>query len=145
MTLGTATWHEDDIVAAFTVAELGAMLPRTIESKIINAAYPMPEHKEKETDDEWEKVEKAREDMREKLNFVFDDLDASNDDFEDGMRWDISIGYGSGKTVRYRQDHEDWEECYSVIEISGDTEADARAKMLIYLLEHSLITLPQQQ
>ena len=113
-------------ISAFAVAELGEMLPRTIESKTI---------------EEWEKVEEAREAVRDKLSCVFKDMDTYDDQFESGMPHNIRLSYNDGLEVSYHQITDEWECNYRVIEISGDTEADARAKMLIYLIENKLITV----
>ncbi len=83
-------WGSDDYVSAFTVAELGEMLPDKLH------------------EDWW-------------LMFSFD---------KGGRKYDVSY-------VRWNNEgglNTQWQE-------RGDTEADARGKMLIYLLENKLITL----
>ena len=127
----------DSFIAAFTVAEIGEMLPQRIKAEEINHAYPIPQVKN-ETDEEWEALETAREKLRDAFNALEWDYD---DQFDDGMPYDIKLDFQDGKNIRYWQETDDWECNYSVIEISGDSEADARAKMLIYLIENKLVTL----
>jgi hypothetical protein len=134
-------YSEVHIISAFTVAELGEMLPRKIESKTINAAYPMPEFAGNESGDEWEKVEESREAVREKIGDVLGAFEGDNDQFEDGMPYDILLSYNDGFEVSYHQLTDDWENNCPVIEERGETEANARAKMLIYLIENKLVTV----
>jgi hypothetical protein len=128
-----------DGIPAFTVAELGELLPLIITHQQVNAAYPMPQHGE-EKDEEWDKIEEARQAVRDELREVFTELETDCDEqFEDGMPYNIRIGFNDGKEVTYHQITDDWEYNYEVLRERADTEADARAKMLIYLLENNLI------
>jgi hypothetical protein len=125
----------DREIAAFTVAELGELLPERITAHQINHAHPIPDVSEG-TDDELDALEEARDKFRD----VFKDLEwECADQFDDGMPYDIVRDYQTGRNIRYWQDTDDWELNYTVIEIVGDTEADARAKMLIYLIENNLL------
>lgn len=87
-------WH-DLQYSAFTVAELGELLPWYIESRFLEDA------------DKWLEIQK--------------------DENADGSaRWNISYQNETGEDL---------------FEVFDSSEADARAKMLIYLLENKLITL----
>lgn len=87
--------HGSESFSAFTVAELGKLLPSYIESKFL------------EDPDKWQKIEK--------------------DENADGsVRWNVSYQDDMGKDL---------------FEVSDSSESDARAKMLIYLLENKIITL----
>jgi len=126
-----------DNVNCYTVAELGEMLPFKITSETINLAYPIPSI-ENGTDDEIYEIDEATQ----KLRDVFKNLELYDlDQFENGMPYDIKRDYDSGTSMRYWQQSDDWECNCTVIEVSGDTEADCRALMLIYLIENKLFTL----
>jgi hypothetical protein len=128
-------------VAAFTVAELGEMLPDKIDEKTINAAYPMPDLPGHVDGDEWERIEILREAVREKLQDFLCSFEGDTDQFEDGMPYDIRLSFNDGKEVSYHQLTDDWANNCPVIEMRGETEADARAKMLIYLIENKLFAV----
>lgn len=128
-------------VSAFTVAELGEMLPRKITAETINAAYPIPELPGEMHDEEWERIEETRDEARDKLLSVFSAFEYDHDQFENGMRYDIKLSFNDGKEITYFQLADDWENNCPVIEKKGDTEADARAKMLIYLVESKLVVV----
>jgi len=131
--------HGMNCHAAFTVAELGEMLPRKIEEKAINAAYPIPDLPGDVSGDEWDRIEESREAAREKLQDALCSFEGDTDQFEDGMSYDIKLSFNDGKEVSYYQLTDDWENNCQVIEMRGDTEADARAKMLIHLIENKLV------
>jgi len=123
-----------DNVNCYTAAELGEMLPYKITAETINLAHPMPLIGNG-TDDEIHAIDEATQKLRE----VLKDLEHDNlDQFESGMPYDIKRDYDKGTNMRYWQQSDEWE-CYIVIEISGDTEADCRALMLIYLIENKLV------
>lgn len=137
--LGKKEVAERVVYSAYIASELGELLPYKITSEQINKAYPMPKVEEG-TDEELIALEEASE----KLRDVFKDLELeSSDQFDDGMPYDIKRDYHTGTTMRYWQQTDDWECNYAVIEISGDTEADCRAKMLIYLIENHLISVEE--
>lgn len=93
--VGNRLEHVTYWVSAFTVAELGEMLPWYIESRFLEDA------------DKWLEIQK--------------------DENADGSaRWNISYQNETGEDL---------------FEVFDSSEADARAKMLIYLLENKLITL----
>jgi len=92
----TSTPSRDEWYAAFTVAELGEMLPKEINQYLLQMAPPF--HR---AGDRW----------------VLWYEDADSDD----KMW---LGNGPDK----------------VCSVSAATEADARAKMLIYLVENKLVT-----
>jgi len=81
--------------SAFTVAELGLLLPWAIESNFL------------EDPDKWLKIEK-------------------DENVDGSTRW--NVGYQDEMST-------------DLFEVSDQTEADARAKTLIYLLENKIITL----
>lgn len=84
----------DNRVSAFTVAELGEMLPTRIDAK-------------------------SKKDSRRHISYF--------------------LTYEAGGCAAYYAHHMD---IYQVLcNVSDDTEADTRGKMLIYLLENKLITL----
>lgn len=87
-------WH-DLQYSAFTVAELGELLPWYIESRFLEDA------------DKWLEIQK-------------------DENVDDSVRWNVSYQDEMGTDL---------------FEVFDSSEADARAKMLIYLLENKLITL----
>lgn len=84
----------EEEIAAFTVAELGEMLPVRIDAK-------------------------GKKDARQRLAYYLD--------YQAGG---FSVCYSHHLDIRQ-----------VLAEVSSDTEADARAKCLIYLLENKLITV----
>lgn len=80
---------------AFTVAELGLLLPWYIESRFLEDA------------DKWLKIEK-------------------DENVDGSVRWNISYQDEMGTDL---------------FDVFDSSEADARAKMLIYLIENKIITL----
>jgi len=99
------------VASAFTVAELGELLPGTIETE--NAAYANPEHPNKGMRDGYYVLSCGRSDPKSTVRYF--DVDYADKSIpRDVLRLHTEM---------------------------ADTEADARAKMLIYLLENNLITL----
>lgn len=90
---GSKPYSDSHVISAFTVAELGEMLPARIEYQ--RAEHPTYRLAMEKQDTRW--------------NVVYACLDCHGRDFEP---------------------------------VLAPTEANARAKMLVYLLENNLITLP---
>jgi hypothetical protein len=88
----------DRYIAAFTVAELGEMLPQVVQAK-------------------------GRHDSRERLYYITPSAGGN------GLRFIDYVAYENGAGTML----------YAYPYLEGDTEADARAKMLIYLLEKGLV------
>jgi len=126
------------VFSAYTVAELGTMLPQTITAETITKAYPPPTQEDRD-DEEFEYI---LDEYRDQMSSLFKDIEYQElDDFDDGMKYDIKLDYQTGTTIRYWQETDDWECNWSVFEVSGDTEADCRATMLCYLIENKLVTI----
>ena len=143
-------WHDDAchhfvgtdwkshrvVAAAFTVAELGEMLPKDISSDELDRRFPfVANRKAGLTDDE---MMDAEDNILEDFKSVFSEL-YDHDGYEDGFAYGIRLNYGQGTNLYYFFNSEEWECNYQVFEVEGDTEADARAKMLIYLWENNLM------
>ena len=94
-------WHNKNLVSAYTVAELGEMLPASLECK------PKP-HKTGKKE-------------------IFE-LSSEKEWTEGEVNYKVTYTYFYYEPMDYFQ-------------LESPTEADARAKMLIYLLENKLITV----
>lgn len=105
--------HNDKLCSAFTVAELGEMLPGVIETE--NAAYANRKHPNKGMRNAYYLLSTGRSDPETKDSW-FDCV------YQDASQPDDTL------LLNY---------------VEAETEADARAKMLIYLLEAKLMTLPK--
>lgn len=128
--------------SAYTVAELGEMLPKEILAETINKNHPIRKHNDEEGE-EWDKMQELIEEDIEKLNDVFNDNTEflSDLELENGFPYNLKRSFGDGLEISYFQVTDEWESNYGMIEINGNTEADARAKLLIYLIENGLITI----
>lgn len=126
--------------AAFTVAELGEMLPSDIKAEALDRRFPFVANREATHDSDDAMIE-AEQQIMEDFKSVFSEL-YDPDVYEDGFNCNIRLYYAKGgKKVAYFFDDEEPECSYEVFETLGDTEADARAKMLIYLIENKLVTV----
>jgi hypothetical protein len=127
-------------ISAFTVGELGDLLPTDISAEVLNKRFPFVENRNAThgSDDEMLQVE---EEITSDMKSVFKDLDDWGEDYSDGYGYGIRLSYGRGKKLSYYFNTDEWECNYEVLEIDGDTEADARAKMLCYLIENRLVTV----
>lgn len=135
----TGDFAHFDFFSAYSVAELGEMLPTEISYEVINKRFPFNEFvtvDESNEDAYLEHKERLLEEMKE----VFTALEEP-ENYEDGFNCGIRLHYGRNKTVSYFLNEDEWECAYEVKEVKADTEADARAKMLIYLLANKLITV----
>lgn len=124
-----------EAVSAFTVAELGELLPDEIHSDVLNKRFPFQaEVNDKDNPDAFlEHQEKVMEDFKSVFSELYD-----FEGYEDGFGYGIRLNYGRGKKIQYFFNTDEWECNYEVFEVAGDTEADTRAKMLIYLKENNL-------
>ena len=119
--------YEDEF-SAFTVAELGGMLPQRIEQSVLDARFPWKEEDEDHN-------ERVYDELREVLPELWDHYDHKYEEFG----YPLQRTFRDGFTVDYYFDDPDAEYNETVFEVKGATEADARATMLIYLLENGLI------
>lgn len=129
-----------DWVPAYTVAELGEMLPKDISAEVLNKRFPFVENRNAThgSDDDMLHVE---EEITSDMKSVFKDLDDWGEDYSDGYGYGIRLSYGRGNKLSYYFNSDMWECNYEVLEIDGENEAEARAKMLCYLIENRLMTV----
>ena len=126
------------------VSEQGELLPNVIKFEDINKLYPMP-IQDKESGNEWDKREKERELVAEKLHSIFKAYESTwgDDMFEDGFPYNIKLYYADGNKIGYHFLSGDWETNDCVLEIDrvkGENEASHRQKMINYLITEGIIT-----
>ena len=121
---------------AFTVTELGELLPKDISEEVLNNRFPFEKSREEAKDDD--DMLQAEENIVNDLRSVFNEL-YEPENYTDGFGCGIRLNYGQGCNLYYFLNDDEWECSYQVFQIKADTEADARAKMLVYLIENGLL------